>query len=38
MAADRARLPIAPGRHLGVPLVSADPMLARYDVELIAAA
>jgi PIN domain nuclease of toxin-antitoxin system len=32
------RLLIAQARHLGVPLVSADPMLARYDVELIPAA
>ena len=32
------RLLIAQARHLGVPLVTADPLLARYDVELIAAA
>jgi PIN domain nuclease of toxin-antitoxin system len=32
------RLLIAQARHLGVPLVSADPMLARYDVEIIVAA
>ena len=32
------RLLIAQARHLGVPLVSADPMLAPYDVELIPAA